>query len=879
VWNETTRKGAIAPYIEPHHIDVQSFLDLKKNSGEERHRAHDVFPALWINDLFMQRVREDALWTLFDPYETADLHTLYGDEFEEAYVAYENDNTIRKEVVKAKNLWKDILRSYFESGSPFLTFKDTANKRNPNKHNGVIHSTNLCFTGDTVVAVADGRNGVTIKQLSEESGGKIKFPVYSGVKRNKKYRKRFNLSSNKEEIEYAVAFKTGTKKVITVRLSNGDEFRCTPEHILFTIDGDEIKAKDSKGVMLESTFTFTSNKGTPYRHIGSISNGYSKQHLKIAEFYGVIKDIIGVNIDHIKHENEFNNCVGFDNISNLRQLDKRKHIEITNKSRFGLKNPIHRLKDSIRYAFNTSISMTGEKNSRYSGITNVELIEMFSSWCKENGIRNPVKVDYVTFAKISREMGLKVPLSFSMFRFKRNFNTFFNIITGKEQYVEVKDERKMIRDTCDDSRIDYIQKHFRPRVDGKIVSKGLVVTDIIDNGEIEEVYDLTVDNNHNFYILTSTEDDGYLNAQGVLVHNCTEIFQNTSAGDEIVDVKMEDGEIVRYPTGVNVEVKKGVIKEVSKLTSLDMVDGKRVISAETKNVNDEIAVCNLMSINLGRVNTREDLERVIPVAVRMLDNVVSLNFYPTETVMRTALSKRAIGLGVMGQAEMLARKGILFGTQEHYELIDAVGETYSYVTIKASVDLAKERGSYPDFEGSSWSKGIMPIDNANELAKQLTTRPHHYDWDTLREEAKSGIRNGYLMAIAPTSSISILTGTTQSIEPVYKRKWFEENLSGLIPVTAPGLDASTWSAYKPVYEYDQVELIKGVSVLQKWLDQGISCNVFITLDKAGGAYLNKIYMTAWEYGLKSTYYLRSESPEAKDEESVADRSQECIGCQ
>jgi len=139
------------------------------------------------------------------------------------------------------------------------------------------------------------------------------------------------------------------------------------------------------------------------------------------------------------------------------------------------------------------------------------------------------------------------------------------------------------------------------------------------------------------------------------------------------------------------------------------------------------------------------------------------------------------------------------------------------------------------------------------------------------------MRNGYLMAIAPTSSISILTGTTQTIEPVYKRKWFEENLSGLIPVVVPNLNLETWRYYTPAYELDQQLLIKAAAVRQKWIDQGQSVNIFIRLDKASGRYLHEIYTLAWKLGLKSTYYLRSQSPEVSQD--IADRSMECLGCQ
>jgi ribonucleoside-diphosphate reductase alpha chain len=139
------------------------------------------------------------------------------------------------------------------------------------------------------------------------------------------------------------------------------------------------------------------------------------------------------------------------------------------------------------------------------------------------------------------------------------------------------------------------------------------------------------------------------------------------------------------------------------------------------------------------------------------------------------------------------------------------------------------------------------------------------------------MRNGYLMAIAPTSSISILVGTTQAIEPVFKRKWFEENMSGLIPVVAPKLSPETWAYYIPAYEVEQKDIIKASAIRQKWIDQGQSTNIFMSLDKASGRYLHEIYTLAWQLGLKSTYYLRSQSPETTND--VENRSMECVGCQ
>lgn len=500
-----TRKGAIAVYLEPWHMDIVDFVDLKKNSGEERRRAHDLFPALWISDLFMERVMEDSYWTLFDPYEVRDLSETFGDEFKAKYIAYENDETITKDRMKAKDLWKKILTSYFEVGSPFLCWKDTANRTNPNSHVGHIRSSNLC----------------------------------------------------------------------------------------------------------------------------------------------------------------------------------------------------------------------------------------------------------------------------------------------------------------------------------------------------------------------------------------TEIFQNTNPNHYKIKLEFEDGTVSTYEESDLVVVDGGVTKKANKVSALDSVNGKRVFIVEKEKIDGDTAVCNLASINLSKINTKEDIERVVPTAIRMLDNVIDLNFYPLRKVKATNLKSRSIGLGVMGEAEMLAQHQLSWGSSEHFKKIDQIMEAISYNTIKSSSDLASEKGVYPTFEGSKWSKGIMPHDLAPQAVNALVDKDlfdTSYDWDVLREKVKKdGMRNGYLMAIAPTSSISILVGTTQAIEPVYKRKWFEENLSGLIPVVVPRLSPETWAYYTPAFEIDQLQVIKAAAIRQKWIDQGQSTNIFMSLDKASGKYLHEIYTLAWKLGLKSTYYLRSQSPEAKND--VEDRSMECAGCQ
>ena len=369
---------------------------------------------------------------------------------------------------------------------------------------------------------------------------------------------------------------------------------------------------------------------------------------------------------------------------------------------------------------------------------------------------------------------------------------------------------------------------------------------------------------------------------------CTEIFQNTEPDHYMVKLWMENGTYILAEEKDVIPLANGSTKLANKVTSLDTILYKKstdlgpdvtckVYNVEKERIPGRTAVCNLASVNLSKVNSTKDIQRVVPIAVNMLDNVIDLNFYPLKKVKDTNLATRSIGLGVMGEAQMLAEKQIMFGSNVHLEFIDRVMDDISYNTILSSHTLAMDRGSYPEFDGSNWSKGTLPIDVANKNALALTEYKSHNDWDSLRALSKVAMRNGYMMAIAPTSSISILVGTTQAIEPVYKRKWFEENLSGLIPVVVPNLNPDTYAFYKPAYEVDQLDIIKAAAVRQKWIDQGQSTNIFLSLAKASGKYMNQIYTLAHKLGCKSTYYLRSQSPEAVAE--VADRSLECSGCQ
>jgi ribonucleoside-diphosphate reductase alpha chain len=299
---------------------------------------------------------------------------------------------------------------------------------------------------------------------------------------------------------------------------------------------------------------------------------------------------------------------------------------------------------------------------------------------------------------------------------------------------------------------------------------------------------------------------------------CTEITQNMSP-TLLEEEKVEDGKILIYK-------KPG-----------------------------DFVVCNLSSISLAKSVMDDVLERVINIQVRMLDNVIDINDIPVLQAQITNKNYRGIGLGTFGWHHLLALKEIKWESEEAVEYCDRLYENIAFLTIRASLELAKEKGAYPYFEGSDWCTGQF-------FEKRQYTGEK---WGNLTEEVKQhGIRNGYLMAVAPNSSTSILAGSTASIDPIFRLEYSEEKKDYKIPVTAPDLSAETMWFYKTAYNVDQHWSIRQNARRQRHIDQSISFNFYVTNTIKAIALLD-LHMDAWKSGLKTTYYVRSTSSRDFDE--------------
>lgn len=380
-----------------------------------------------------------------------------------------------------------------------------------------------------------------------------------------------------------------------------------------------------------------------------------------------------------------------------------------------------------------------------------------------------------------------------------------------------------------------------------------------------KVYDITVKDNHNFF------------ANDILIHNCTEILLHTK------------------PT---------TYKE----------DGSRKIKEY-----GETAVCNLGSINLknhliqdknGRWSVDYNkLQNTIKTAVRMLDNVIDINFYPTQEARNSNTKHRPVGMGSMGWHDMYYKLGVNYDTPDAAKLSNSLYEFISYHAIQASATLAGQRGKYSTYDGSLWDQSLFPMDTYKTVMSTRSERAigatrGDLDWDKLRSYVKKhGMRNSNVMAIAPTATISSIVGCSPSIEPYYSVLYVYSTLSGEFTMVNETFvqDAKKigiWDQalidqiknsdgdvskidrvpvelkdkYKTAFQQDQFRLLESAGARQRWIDQGQSVNLYN--DQTSLKYLNDLYMYAWNIGLKTTYYLRNQAASKIEKSTVTEAAPE-----
>ncbi|MDO5718857.1 MAG: ribonucleoside-diphosphate reductase subunit alpha [Tissierellia bacterium] len=306
-----------------------------------------------------------------------------------------------------------------------------------------------------------------------------------------------------------------------------------------------------------------------------------------------------------------------------------------------------------------------------------------------------------------------------------------------------------------------------------------------------------------------------------------------------------------------------IAQNMSEIESVDIevesIEGSDIINTKTK--AGDFVVCNLASLVLGNIDVddKRELEDIISTVVRALDNVIDLNYYPIPYARITNKKYRSIGLGTSGYHHLLVKKGMSFQSDEHLKFADNLYEDINYYAIKASMEIAEEKGAYEYFENSDWHNG-----------EYFSKRNYDSDrWKKLSENiSKKGMRNGYLMAIAPTGSTSIIAGTTAAVDPVMSRYFLEEKKGSIVPRVAPSLNPKTFWLYENAHDIDQNWVIRAAGIRQRHIDQGQSLNLYITNDFTMSMIL-KLYIKACEEGVKTVYYVRSQSLEVEECDSCS----------
>lgn len=314
-----------------------------------------------------------------------------------------------------------------------------------------------------------------------------------------------------------------------------------------------------------------------------------------------------------------------------------------------------------------------------------------------------------------------------------------------------------------------------------------------------------------------------------------------------------------YCSNLCTEIAQNMSEIESVSTEVKTDDGDTVVVRASK--PGDFVVCNLASLSLGHLplENESELTDVVRTVVRALDNVIDINFYPLPYAQITNQRYRSLGLGVSGYHHALAVRGIKWESQEHLDFVDKVFETINRAAVEASSDIAKQKGSYKYFEGSDWQTGEYFI-------KRGYTSP---EWNALAAKVKEqGMRNAYLLAIAPTSSTSIIAGTTAGTDPVMQRFFLEEKKGAMLPRVAPELSDRTFWVYKSAYNIDQQWTVRAAGVRQRHIDQAQSQNLYITNDFSMRQLL-ELYLLAWRSGVKTIYYVRSKSLEVEECESCA----------
>ena len=873
------RNGSIAIYLEPWHGDIYAFLDMKKNHGNEEERARDLFYALWIPDLFMQRVEENGKWSLMCPDQCKGLSDVYDEDdqknFTELYTKYESEGKYLKQV-DAQDLWFKILESQIETGTPYILYKDSVNRKSNHKNLGIVKSSNLCVAPETKILTSEG-----YKVISELKDQEVE--VFNG-----------------DEFSSVIVKQTGqNQKLLTIKTSRGQTLRCTPYHKFYVYENE----KNKKEIMVEAQnlkegmslvnhdlplVEETSEDEMKYSYTHGFfcadgTEGSSAIESRRCSFQAKMN---GKCMRHQHNLSEYNDDSTFCQASSY---SKRKFVDLYHDKKELLQYIEHEYANVDHKMNKIRCALPYDVQEKYYVPINQSLkvkLEWLAGYFDGDGCvikHTGGKACSIQVASIHKEFLTDVQFLLQTL----GVHTMLSLMRKKQKKempggdYECKDlYRLMIHSNgvYHLKTIGFAPKRLKIDYD-KPQRSAIHFNRIVSVDDFEE-YDDT------YCFNEPLKHKGIFN--GILTGNCTEIMEYT-APDEIA---------------------------VCNLASICLPS-----YLKTNDKNEQYIDYNLM-------------KEKVKVVTRNLNKIIDRNFYPNEKAKKSNFRHRPIGIGVQGLADLYIQLGHAFESPEAADINKKVFATIYYGALEASMELAKERagsenvndlmneyekstlktflGAYATYEGSPISEGKLQYDLWNVSPEDI------HDWDYLKGEiSKYGVRNSLLLAPMPTASTAQIMGFTEAFEPITANIYKRRTLAGEFIVVNKNLvkdlkDHNLWDKnmkeklivnngsvqsiekipddiklkYKTVWEISQKHIINQAADRGAYIDQSQSMNLF--MEDATYKKLTNMHFYAWKKGLKTgMYYLRTKAKAKiqqfsidanKTKSNFQDGNEECVMC-
>lgn len=864
-----SRAGAIAAYLDLFHIDIEDFLELRLNTGDQAKRAHELFTGVCIPDLFMYQVNKRGDWYLFDPHEVKTKLGYYLQDFYDKekwdtrhepnkelnaftyhyFKAVDSNELKLKKRISAIDLMKKIMKAQLETGMPYMFYRDTVNRENPNKHSGMIYCSNLCVTGDSELLTEDGYK--TAKDLYDTQ---------------EKMNVVIDTRTTEDEIEGTkivptIGMRLTKKKaeIYSVKTKQGFSLKSTKWHKYYVLENDTVLKKSlselkkgDKLLVQSKEGSFGNNSAVDEAYLMGVIAGdgsFTDKNSPIIYLYGekeTLKEEIEHKISKILEKQNFESIhysttltPKFRDMKDFKQDKKgvllsnsllgnvfNKNYSFNKDTKLQVPKYIKNGNKATQSAYLSGLfQMDGciHVNEKYKS-GSIELVSINQDFVKSIQI---LLLNFGIYSTIYKRNPRVAKLSNGYGK-----NKEYNCSATYRITIQDRNSRKLFMEniemkSSDIKKYNDFEETLQP-ISRKPKHKFTAEIKSIDFYGIEDVYDTTQPDYHSLIF------------NGIVTGNCSEISQTQNPTTVIDEIMTNDGKII------------------------------------TTKESGDFVVCNLSSTvlnNAFKINynsTKEEIEKskkyledVLRIQVRATDNTIDINNLPVKQAEFTNQKYRAIGLGEQGIAALLAKMNIPFDSDEATEFIGDLEEIIMKTILDESANLAQEKGSYKLFEGSEWESGAW-------LGRRGITEGE------LLEKTKKGMRNAWVRAVAPTASTAVLAGSTAAADTIFDTIFYDGKKDAKMPIVAPELSPETWFFYKPtgLMEYEEetnlghMWAIKHNQVRQVWVDQATSFNLYI-LDDIKASQLLRLHNEIWSRGIKTSYYTRSQDASQMDT---------CIAC-